>query len=81
MHSPALQRWFFLPLMLVAALLPRPAAAQEGVTVDAGTPAPSVAAGSTAAIEVTFTFTNGLHVWPHNPVLPKGLEDFRPIAT
>ena len=51
-----------------------PAAAQEGINVTAAAKTPTVAAGTTATIEVTFTFANELHIWPNKPILPKGME-------
>lgn len=66
-----------LSLLLATA----PAAAQEGINVTAAAKTPSVAAGSTATVEVTFTFANELHIWPNKPVLPKGLEDTTAIPT
>jgi thiol:disulfide interchange protein len=39
------------------------------------------APGDQFAVAVVFDLDKSWHVWPNKPVLPKGLEDLKPIAT
>ncbi len=39
------------------------------------------APGDQFAVAVVFELDKAWHVWPNKPVLPKGLEDLKPIAT
>ncbi len=71
----------FVTSLLALLLAVAPAAAQEGITITAAPRSPSASAGSTATVDVTFSFANDLHIWPNKPVLPAGMEDTSPIAT
>ncbi|MFT3684819.1 MAG: thioredoxin family protein [Phycisphaerales bacterium] len=82
MHPPSpLRTLTTLFALLVTSLFVATARAQEGITVSASTASPTVAAGGTVNVEVTFTFENNLHIWPHKPVLPPGMADTSAIPT
>jgi len=53
----------------------------EGVSAQVFSQRSGTPAGERLAIAVTIEFERGLHIWPHKPTVPKGLEGFVPIPT
>jgi thiol:disulfide interchange protein DsbD len=79
MHLHALTRFLFA--LLATLLTAGRTMAQDGVAVTATPQFTTVTPGQNFAVALRFSFTNNLHIWTNNPVVPDGVEGLVPEAS